>query len=99
MSRAQLIEMAKNNLQHAKAGTISQTKDICKVPVENYFDRDRWQQEMSMVFRRMPLMLAMTAEVREVGDYKAMAPMRKSRVLSTRFCSPFGSMMPSIAIS
>ena len=72
MSRAQLIEMAKHNLRHAKAGTIEQTKDIYKVPVENYFDRDRWQQELSKVFRRMPLMLAMTAELREVGDYKSM---------------------------
>ncbi|MDA0978561.1 MAG: aromatic ring-hydroxylating dioxygenase subunit alpha [Proteobacteria bacterium] len=72
MSREQLIEMAKNNMAHARAGTIPQTDDIYKVPVEKYFDKDRWQEEMNKVFRRMPLMLAMTAEMREIGDYKAM---------------------------
>ena len=72
MSRAQLIEMARDNLEHVRAGTIAQAPDIFKVPVENYFDPHRWQQEMQQIFRRMPLMLAMTAELREVGDYKAM---------------------------
>ncbi len=72
MSRAQLIEMAKNNLQHAMAGTIQQTDDVLKVPASNYFEPVRWEKEMRQVFRRMPLMLAMTAELKEVGDYKAM---------------------------
>lgn len=72
MSREQLLEMARNNLAHARAGTIPQTDDVCKVPAENYFDETRWQQEMEKIFRRMPLVLATTAELPEVGDYKAM---------------------------
>lgn len=72
MSRAQLIEMAKHNLAHARAGTIDQAADVFKVPVEHYFDEERWHREMKLVFKRMPLMLAMTAELPEVGDYKAM---------------------------
>ena len=62
----------RNNLKHARAGTIAQTPDVFKVPAVNYFDPDRWREEMSKVFKRMPLMLAMTAELREIGDYKAM---------------------------
>ena len=72
MSREQLIEMAQNNMAHANAGTIPQTDDIFKVPVGHYFEEERWHEEMSKVFRRIPLMLAMTAELREPGDYKAM---------------------------
>ncbi len=72
MSRAQLINMARHNIAHAKAGTIEQAPDIVKVPVQNYFDPDRWQLEMDRIFRRMPLLLAMTDELRNPGDYKAM---------------------------
>jgi nitrite reductase/ring-hydroxylating ferredoxin subunit len=72
MSRAQLINMARHNIGHAKAGTIEQAPDIVKVPVQNYFDPDRWQLEMDRIFRRMPLVLAMTDELRNPGDYKAM---------------------------
>ena len=72
MSREQLVEMAKINMAHGDAGTIPQTDDVLKVPVENYFDTERWQQEMSKIFKRIPLMLAMTSELKEPGDYKAM---------------------------
>ena len=72
MSREQLIEMAKKNMAHGDAGTIPQTDDVLKVPVENYFETARWQQEINKIFKRVPLMLAMTAELKEPGDYKAM---------------------------
>lgn len=72
MSRAQLIEMARRNMEHGDAGTIPQSDDIFKVPATNYFEEERWHKEMKQVFKRIPLMLAMTAELREPGDYKAM---------------------------
>ena len=72
MSREVLIEQARNNMAHGDAGTIPQTSEVFKVPAANYYDETRWQEEIQKVFKRMPLMLAMTAEVREPGDYKAM---------------------------
>ena len=72
MSHSQLIEMAHKNLAHAKAGTIEQKPDVYRVPSSHYYDEKRWKAEMDKVFRRMPLMLAMSAEIREPGDYKAM---------------------------
>ena len=72
MSKARLIELARNDMEHGRKGTIAQANDILRVPVENYFARDRWNAEMQQVFRRMPLMLATTAELREAGAYKAM---------------------------
>ncbi len=72
MSRAQLIEMARHNLAHAKAGTIEQEPDVMRVPVTNYFDPDRWRLEIDRVFKRMPLMLALTCEMSEPGDYRAL---------------------------
>jgi|TARA_B110000037_G_scaffold35802_1_gene43586 phenylpropionate dioxygenase-like ring-hydroxylating dioxygenase large terminal subunit len=64
--------MAHKNLAHAKAGTIEQKPDVYRVPSSHYYDEKRWKAEMDKVFRRMPLMLAMSAEIREPGDYKAM---------------------------
>jgi len=72
MSRAELIEMAKHSLAHATAGTIDQEPDVLKVPASNYFDQQRWELEMQRIFRRVPLMLAMTCEIPQPGDYKAM---------------------------
>ena len=64
--------MARKDLEHARNGTQDQADSIYKVPVENYYDRDRWEGEMEKIFHRMPLLLATTAELKEVGDYKAM---------------------------
>lgn len=71
MSKAQLIEMARQDLQHGKAGTQAMASDILEIPVENYFEQQRWQDEMKLIFRRLPLLLATTAELREPGAYKA----------------------------
>lgn len=72
MSRQQLISMAKHNLSHVEAGTIEQADQIARIPADHYYDEDRWRMEMKQVWRRMPLLLAMTAELPEPGDYKAM---------------------------
>ena len=71
MSREQLIEMAMNDMAHGNAGTLPLANDVLQVPAENYFDEERWRQEMKQIFKRMPLMLAMTAELPQAGDYKA----------------------------
>jgi nitrite reductase/ring-hydroxylating ferredoxin subunit len=72
MSRAQLIDMARDNLAHAREGTINLQPDVLRVPASNYYDPERWRAEMDQVFKRMPLLLAMSCELREPGDYKAM---------------------------
>ncbi|MGI9323594.1 MAG: aromatic ring-hydroxylating oxygenase subunit alpha [Pseudomonadales bacterium] len=72
MSRSQLIEMARHNLSHVEAGTVEQADAVGLIPVEHYFDQDRWELEVKQVFKRIPLMLAMTAEIPNPGDYKAL---------------------------
>ena len=72
MSHAQLIEMARHSLKWAKTGTIEQADAILKVPARHYFDEGRWRLEIDLVFKRLPLMLAASAEIPNPGDYKAM---------------------------
>ena len=71
MSRELLLEMAKNNLAHVKAGDIPLVDKVLEVPARHYYDPQRWKLEVDRVFKRMPLMLAMTCELRSPGDYKA----------------------------
>ena len=72
MSRTQLVEMAKKDLIHGRNGTLDQVDEIYQVPVENYYDPVRFESEKKKIFRRLPLTLATTAEIPDVGDYKAM---------------------------
>src|SRR3546814_3958440 len=43
-----------------------------KVPTSSYTDKDQFNAEMELIFKRVPLMLAFTAEIPQLGDYKAM---------------------------
>ncbi len=72
MSRELLIEMARQNLAHVRSGDIPLTDRVMEVPARHYYDSERWDLEVSRVFKRMPLMLAMTCELSSPGDYKAM---------------------------
>ncbi|KRB86762.1 (2Fe-2S)-binding protein [Sphingomonas sp. Root710] len=48
------------------------TEKTLAVPTRSYTDTDQWRAEMELVFMRVPLMLAFTAELPNPGDYKAM---------------------------
>ncbi len=64
--------MARRNLAHVKAGTVDRALGVARVPAENYFDPERFGRERERVFLRLPLVLGVSAELREPGDYKAM---------------------------
>jgi nitrite reductase/ring-hydroxylating ferredoxin subunit len=42
------------------------------IPASNYVDPERFDLEVRQIFKRLPLMLATTAEIPNPGDYKAM---------------------------
>jgi len=72
MSRKQLIEMTRRHIAHAKARTQDQAPSILSVPALNYYDPDRWQAEMEGIFKRLPLTLGVSSELREPGAYQAL---------------------------
>jgi carnitine monooxygenase subunit len=69
-SRARLIEMARHNMSVVKSGSIDRAPAVMRVPGQHYYDPDRWRLEMDRVFRRVPLMLAMSCELKAPGDFK-----------------------------
>jgi phenylpropionate dioxygenase-like ring-hydroxylating dioxygenase large terminal subunit len=77
MSKAHLNEIVGENVEFARTGTIRKAAAIGRVPVEHYFDPQRWQRECERIFMRLPLVLATTSELRQPGDYKALSIMDK----------------------
>ena len=103
MSRERLVEMARRNLAHHEAGTTHRVESIARVPASNYFDAQRWQREVDLVFRRLPLALGLTAELPEPHGYKAIEVLGMPVLLSrggdgvvrafVNMCSHRGSML------
>lgn len=70
-SRRRLVVMAERTIAHNKAGTQHLTEGVTRIPASNYFDPERWQREVDLVFKRVPLLVATSAEIRESNSYKA----------------------------
>lgn len=83
MSKAKLIAMARRSLAHARAGTVDQADDVYRVPTESYHDARRWRLEMDRIFKRLPLVLGFSAELREPGSYRSLT-LADTPILLTR---------------
>ncbi len=70
-------------LKYARDGGTFQSDRITEVPYSSYLDPDQWRQEMDLIFLKVPLALAASAEMPNPGDYKAMEAVGKP-VLMTR---------------
>jgi phenylpropionate dioxygenase-like ring-hydroxylating dioxygenase large terminal subunit len=83
IDRQQFVEMAKVNISHVQAGgTASQAPGVFRVPASQYLDPQRWEAEMTRIFKRVPLMLALAGEMPQPGDYKAMTVMEVPLLLT-----------------
>jgi len=60
---ARIIDDVDNNTTDQASSTLS-------VPSKNYTDADIWQQEMDLIFKKVPVFVALTAELPNAGDYK-----------------------------
>ena len=49
MSRDKLIELARTHLHHAVNGTVPLAETVVEIPVQNYFNEDRWKAEMELI--------------------------------------------------
>lgn len=67
--------IAETMLDYVENGRTFQTDRITTVPAAHYTDPDRWAREMDLIFKRVPLMLALSAELPDPGSYKAMEVM------------------------
>ena len=76
-------DVAEKMLEFVETRTTDQATGTYEVPVMNYLDPAVWQKEIDTIFMQLPLMLAMTIELPNVNDYKAMEVIGKP-ILITR---------------
>ncbi len=69
---AETLPLFKRMVDHVQRGEPTLASDVLKVPVGDYLDVERWQKEVDEIFRRKPLIIAITSELREPGGYRAM---------------------------
>jgi len=70
--RAELERVALDTLAHTHAGTMSYADDVLRLEPADYADPHRFEAERTRLFRRIPLMLALSCELAEPGAYKTM---------------------------
>jgi phenylpropionate dioxygenase-like ring-hydroxylating dioxygenase large terminal subunit len=68
----QIGDVAEIMLDYVENKKTFLTDKTMTVPSSSYIDPDQWEAEMELIFKRVPLMLAFTAEMPNPGDYKAM---------------------------
>ena len=59
-------------LDYVENNRTDQAAGVMRVPVETYTDPALWAREMELIFKRLPIMVAVSGEIPEPGDYKAM---------------------------
>ncbi len=69
VSRAELSAMVRRNAAHARAGTIDAAAGVMRLPSSVYVDPGRFEAEVAGVFRRLPLVLGLSADLAEPGRY------------------------------
>ena len=71
-ARDRLVAVARDLLAHAREQTTPLASGVMELDASVYTDKDRFERERTLIFRRLPLMLAASCELRAPGDYKAM---------------------------
>jgi phenylpropionate dioxygenase-like ring-hydroxylating dioxygenase large terminal subunit len=72
LDTSELAAMIRTGMAHAKARTIAKASGVLKLPAKRYYDPAIFEAEMRQIFRRVPLLLAVTAEAPNPGDFKTM---------------------------
>jgi len=72
MSREALLSMTRREVENFQRRRIDLAPDIYRVPTRLYSDADRFRLEVERIFKRLPLALGFSCELREAGTYRAL---------------------------
>lgn len=72
MDALDIGSVAATLLDYVEQDRTYQSDRITTVPSSTYTDPDQWAREIDLIFKRVPLMLALSCELPEPGTYKAM---------------------------
>ena len=72
MGRVEVGNVAEKLLEYVENDGTFTTAAAMRVPSRAYTDPDQWAAEIELIFKRVPLMLALSCEMPQPGDFKAM---------------------------
>ena len=72
MTREALLEMTRREVDNLQNDRIDLAPDVYKIPTASYHDPERYKLEVERIFKRLPLALGFSCELKEPGDYRAM---------------------------
>ena len=73
MAATPLITVAKRLLANVDGDRGDLSADVLEVPVSSYLDPVRFEREMDAVFHRSPLLVALSVDVAQPGDYTTLS--------------------------
>ena len=65
------MDLARRALKHFQEGTTDQAPDVMQLPVSAYTDKERYAAEIQRIFHQLPQAVALSAELPEPGNYRA----------------------------
>lgn len=71
VAREQAMDMMRRLTVHLRDRTTDQAASTMKEPIDNYLDEDVFRSEVDLIFKRIPLPLALSAELPKKNSYKA----------------------------
>ena len=69
MSKALLRDVCRNLRTSAAAGHPALADAVLAVPASSYRDADQWQLELREIFLKLPMLVALSCDIPEPGDY------------------------------
>ena len=72
MSREVLLEMTRREIENLENQRIDLAPSVYKIPTASYHDPERYELEVERIFKRLPLALGFSCELKNPGDYRAM---------------------------
>ncbi|MCU0261875.1 MAG: aromatic ring-hydroxylating dioxygenase subunit alpha [Ilumatobacteraceae bacterium] len=69
MTASPITDVARRLLANVDAGRPDHAAGILEVPVRDYLDPQRFERELDVVFHRSPLLVALSCDVAEPGDF------------------------------
>lgn len=71
-----IIEIHNRNIakmiEHVENGTTDQAESVLEVPASAYTDVGQFQQEMELIFKKLPIFIGLSHEIPNTGDYKTL---------------------------
>lgn len=77
----EMMGLATRALDHFQNHTTDMAPETMQMPVEAYTNQERYAAERERIFKNLPLALALSLELPEAGDYKAMTVMETPIIL------------------